>query len=61
MPARLFRPKNLLEKLNVAVKVGVDLTRGENRGEFLRQFGGIGQDIGAIGHAALGADTVWPA
>jgi hypothetical protein len=43
--ARLFRPKNLLEKFNITVKVGVDVIGSENRGESLRQFGGIGLDV----------------
>jgi hypothetical protein len=50
-----------MEKLNVAVEVGIDLVGSENCGESLRQFGGIGRDVGAVGHAPLGADTVWPA
>jgi hypothetical protein len=49
-----------MEKLNVAVKVGVDLGVRENRGEALGEFGRIGQDVGAVGDAPLGTDTVWP-
>lgn len=49
--AQLFCPKNLLEKLHVAVKVGVDLVGSENRGESLGQFGGIAKFAGQASHS----------